>query len=62
MPSPSSPPTMLKPRPVEPLCRMILRGSLVGKQWKGQNKVAISIPMRACLEQESLSLQKDLGP
>lgn len=25
MPSPSSPPTMLKPRPVEPLCRMILR-------------------------------------
>lgn len=39
MPSPSSPPTMLKPRPVEPLCRMILRGSLVGKQWKGQNKV-----------------------
>lgn len=32
MPSPSSPPTMLKPRPVEPLCRMILRGSLEGQE------------------------------
>ena len=42
MPSPSSPPTMLKPRPVEPLCRMILRGSLVGKEWKGQDKVGIN--------------------
>lgn len=30
MPSPSSPPTMLKPRPLEPLCREIFRGSLVG--------------------------------
>lgn len=28
MPSPSSPPTMLKPSPVEPLCSTILRGSL----------------------------------
>lgn len=38
MPSPSSPPTMLKPRPVEPLCRIILRGSLVGKEPKGQDE------------------------
>jgi hypothetical protein len=42
MPSPSSPPTMLKPRPVEPLCRMILRGSLMGKERRydkrGQDK------------------------
>lgn len=30
MPSPSSPPTMLKPRPLEPLCRETFRGSLVG--------------------------------
>lgn len=37
MPSPSSPPTMLKPRPVEPLCRMILRGSLVGKEWRSKD-------------------------
>lgn len=28
MPSPSSPPTMLKPRPVEPLCSNTFRGSL----------------------------------
>ena len=42
MPSPSSPPTMLKPKPVEPLCRMILRGSLVGKEWKSQDKVGIN--------------------
>lgn len=42
MPSPSSPPTMLKPRPVEPLCRMILRGSLVGEEWKSQDKVGIN--------------------
>lgn len=63
MPSPSSPPTMLKPRPVEPLCRMILRGSLVGKKVKGQDKVDINCP--PCQGQPRARptlLQNDLGP
>lgn len=36
MPSPSSPPTMLKPSPLEPLCREIFRGSLAGGRGEGQ--------------------------
>lgn len=63
MPSPSSPPTMLKPRPVEPLCRMILRGSLVGREWKGQNMVGTN--SCSCEGQPGtrpIWLEKDLGP
>lgn len=44
MPSPSSPPTMLKPRPVEPLVQMILRGSPGGKRVEesGQSRYKLS--------------------
>lgn len=42
MPSPSSPPTMLKPRPVEPLCSNTFRGSLPNKvtvsMWRAEHR------------------------
>lgn len=62
MPSPSSPPTMLKPSPVVPRCRTTLRGSLLEQEHSVNVKasVAATIQISTNASKKGAALPRDV--